>query len=64
VRLAKGHARECNYGINGHPYTKGYYLADGIYLKWSKFVKAIHNPYTEKNSWFDKYHEGCRKDFE
>ena len=46
--LAQGHAPTVNYSINGHDYIMGYYLADGIYPKWSKFVKTIPSPLGDK----------------
>ena len=40
----QGHALTINYSINGHKYTMRYYLADGIYPKWSTFVKTVPSP--------------------
>jgi hypothetical protein len=48
ARLAKGDAPACNYTVNNHQYTQGYYLADGIYPPWSVFVKTIFNPQNKK----------------
>jgi hypothetical protein len=62
-KLAEGNAPSVSYEIMGHTYTKGYYLADGIYPECPVFV--IHrNPTEEKYSRFAKEQEACRKDVE
>ena len=54
----------CNYTINVHEYTKGYYLADGIYPSWCTFVKSIKEPKTKKQCEFARVQEAARKDIE
>ncbi|KAL5789856.1 hypothetical protein ACOSQ2_004744 [Xanthoceras sorbifolium] len=44
-------APSANYVIQGKKYDTGYYLADGIYPKWSTIVQTIHDPQgSKKNS--------------
>ena len=64
ARLASGDAPACNYTVNGHEYTMGYYLADGIYPSWSTFVKTISKPKDKIEIVFAKAQEACRKDIE
>uniref|UniRef100_A0A2N9FXF3 DDE Tnp4 domain-containing protein n=1 Tax=Fagus sylvatica TaxID=28930 RepID=A0A2N9FXF3_FAGSY len=64
TELAQGRAPPVNYSINGHDYTMGYYLADGIYPQWSTFVKTISAPLEAKKKHFARVQEACRKDVE
>ena len=52
TKLAQGRAPSMNYLINGHDYTMGYYLTDGIYPPWSNFVKTSPAPQGRKRSLF------------
>jgi hypothetical protein len=45
-------------------YTKGYYLADGIYPEWPIFAKTHHNPTEGNYGRFAKEQEACRKNVE
>jgi hypothetical protein len=63
-RLTEGTAPQISYEINGNPYDKDYYLADGIYPSWPTFVKTVHNPADEKCKRFAKDQETARKDVE
>ncbi|XP_065860788.1 uncharacterized protein [Euphorbia lathyris] len=53
-----------HYTIQHKEYHMGYYLADGIYPKWSTLVQTIRDPQTLKMKHFAKKQESCRKDVE
>ncbi|GJW70263.1 ALP1-like protein [Tanacetum coccineum] len=50
--------------VNGVTFEKEYYLADGIYQKWSSFVKSFSVANSEKNALFKRKQESARKDIE
>jgi len=64
ANLAEGTAPQVNYTVNGHEYTMGYYLADGIYPSWATIVKSITLPMGNKRQYFAKAQEAARKDVE
>ncbi|XP_019177738.1 PREDICTED: uncharacterized protein LOC109172944 [Ipomoea nil] len=61
---ANGTAPPAHYVIQGKVYDTGYYLADGIYPKWSTLVQTIHQPLGPKKKLFAMMQEACRKDVE
>ena len=56
-RVCDGEAPPCNYTVNGHNITMGYYLADGIYTQWTAFVKTISYPTGSKKCGFTAVQE-------
>ncbi|KAH9724893.1 nuclease [Citrus sinensis] len=62
ANLASGIAPPAHYVIKGNEYNMSYYLADGIYLKWSTLVQTIHDPRGPKKKLFAMKQEACRKD--
>jgi hypothetical protein len=63
-RFADGNAPSMSFEVMGHTYTKGYYLADGIYTEWPVFVKTHRNPTEDKYSRFAKEQEASQKNVE
>jgi hypothetical protein len=61
ANLAEGRAPKVNYTVNGHDYTMGYYLADGIYPSWATLISSITCPIGNKNKYFAKAQEAARK---
>ncbi|GKB39260.1 ALP1-like protein isoform X1 [Tanacetum coccineum] len=57
-------APECPFVVNGHTYRKGYYLANGIYLARSTFIKSFSVARDEKCLQFKEVQEAARKDIE
>nr|XP_043638034.1 uncharacterized protein LOC122609037 [Erigeron canadensis] len=55
-------APKVKFSVNGEQFTKGYYLADGIYPKWATLVKSFKCPMDPKATKFKRYQEAARKD--
>ncbi|CAL9025109.1 unnamed protein product [Prunus brigantina] len=62
--VLSGQGPNITYQVNNTVYRTGYYLADGIYPRWTTFVKSIPNPQSQKQKLFATYQEGYRKDVE
>ncbi|CAL9000731.1 unnamed protein product [Prunus brigantina] len=62
--VLRGEAPNVTYEINNTVYQNEYYLADGIYPRWTTFVKSIPHPRSHKQNFFAAYQEGYRKDVE
>ncbi|XP_008240985.1 PREDICTED: uncharacterized protein LOC103339466 [Prunus mume] len=62
--VLRGEAPKITYKVNNTIYQTGYYLADGIYPRWTTFVKSLPHPRTQKQKLFATYQEGYRKDVE
>ncbi|CAN1297164.1 Protein ALP1-like [Linum perenne] len=59
-----GYSSDIQFTVNGTTYTKGYYLADGIYPEWATMVKSFTYPEDPKRKKFKKMQEVARKDVE
>jgi hypothetical protein len=64
TRIAKRECPPVQVEANGHTYNYGYYLADGIYLRWQTFVKPVKYPTGKKKLQFHNAQAGARKDVE
>ena len=52
------------YVVNGVTRRRGYYLADGIYNRWSVLVQGYRQPKSEQERLFTRLQEAKRKDVE
>nr|XP_043619981.1 uncharacterized protein LOC122591812 [Erigeron canadensis] len=59
-----GSAPDSSFSVNGRNYKCGYYLTDGIYPRWSMFVKSYPHPVEEDEKEFKRLQEAARKDVE
>jgi hypothetical protein len=64
AKLANGEAPPVTFEANDHTYNYVYYLADGIYSRWSTFVKPIQKPQSKKELIFHNAQAAARKDVE
>jgi ribosomal protein L32 len=50
--------------IEEEQFTRVFFLVDGIYPSFSRFVRGIKHPITEKEKRYTAWQEACRKDIE
>ncbi|KAL9667493.1 hypothetical protein QQ045_001854 [Rhodiola kirilowii] len=62
--LLAGISPQVTYKVNGSTYNNSYYLADGIYPRYSSFVNSIPNPHPEAEKLYTTKQESYRKDVE
>ncbi|KAE9166631.1 hypothetical protein PF002_g31064 [Phytophthora fragariae] len=62
--LMRGESPQVEYKLNDKTYSMTYCLADGIYPDWPVFIKPLHQPLGNKQKYFTKRQEACRKDVE
>ncbi|KAI3746155.1 hypothetical protein L6452_08578 [Arctium lappa] len=62
--VLQGYSLDVKFIVNGTEYTKGYYLADGIYPEWATIVKSFSCPQDLKRKKFKEMQEAARKDVE
>ncbi|XP_071734208.1 uncharacterized protein [Rutidosis leptorrhynchoides] len=63
-KLKNGTFPSAPFEVNRHEYSKGYYLADGIYPDWATLVKGYSCPTEEPTIKFTRFQASARKDVE
>ncbi|KAL8106111.1 hypothetical protein AgCh_029784 [Apium graveolens] len=63
-KVIAGNSPTVVFHVNGKRYNNVYYLAEGIYPRYSTFVKTISNPTTQSQKLFARKQEAYRKDVE
>ncbi|XP_071695224.1 uncharacterized protein [Rutidosis leptorrhynchoides] len=64
IMLEAGTSPLAPFEVNGNQYTKGYYLADGIYPDWATLVKGFACLTDDPRIKFTRFHASARKDVE
>jgi Plant transposon protein len=60
----EGEAGMVPFLIDGQQFTRMYFLVDGIYPKYSRFVRGFKEAITEEETRYTGWQEGARKDIE
>ena len=50
--------------VHGEAFRRTYFLVDGIYPRYTRFVKAVREPITDQEKRFTGWQESARKDIE